>query len=82
MAGKIKRMIEEILAERSKGSEMLAKVVRTKLILKGIDPAKFSDLSDDDPKIIKKLKKMMQVAHPGNKKPCMAIKIASSEKDG
>jgi len=81
MAGKIKRMIEEILAERSKGSEMLAKVVRTKLILKGIDPAKFSDLSDDDPKIIKKLKKMMQVAHPGNKKPCMAIKIASSEKD-
>jgi len=60
MAGKIVRMIEEILAERSKGNEMLARLTRTKLILKGIDPEKFSDLSDDDPAIIEKLKKMVK----------------------
>jgi len=60
MAGKIKRMIERILAERSKGDELLARVITTKLILKGIDPKKFSDKSDDDPQIIEKLGKMMR----------------------
>ena len=60
MAGKIKRMIERIFAERSKGDELLARVITTKLILKGIDPAKFSDKSDDDPQIIEKLEKMLR----------------------
>ena len=60
MAGKIKKMIEEILVERSKGNERVEKIVRTKLILKGVDPAKFTDSSDDDPAIIEKLVKMMQ----------------------
>jgi len=60
MSGKIKRMIEEILAERSKGNEMVEKIVRTKLLLKGIDPAKYTDSSDDDPAVIEKLEKMMQ----------------------
>jgi len=60
MAGKIKRMIERILAERSKGDELLARVITTKLILKGIDPNKFSDKSDDDPQIIEKLGKMLR----------------------
>jgi len=39
---------------------MLAKVVKTKLILKGINPALFTDQSDDDPVIIKKLENMRQ----------------------
>jgi len=60
MAGKIKQLIEGIIAERSKGNEMLAKVVKTKLILKGINPAHYSDQSDDDPAIINKLKNMQQ----------------------
>jgi hypothetical protein len=60
MAGIIKRMIEVIVAERSKGNEMLAKVIRTKLILKGINPAHYSEQSDDDPAIIKKLENMLQ----------------------
>lgn len=60
MAGKIKQLIEGILAERSKGNEMLAKVVKTKLILKGINPAHYSDQSDDDPAIIAKLANMQQ----------------------
>jgi len=60
MPGKIKLMIEKILSERSKGNEMLEKIIRTKLILKGIDPARYTDSSDDDPVIIGKLEKMMQ----------------------
>jgi hypothetical protein len=60
MSGKIKQMIDKILTERSKGNEMVERIIRTKLILKGIDPAKFSEQSDDDPKIIEKLEKMMQ----------------------
>ncbi len=60
MAGKIKQLIEGIIAERSKGNEMLAKVVKTKLILKGINPAHYSDQSEDDPAIIKKLENMRQ----------------------
>lgn len=60
MAGRIKKMIEEILAERSKGNETLARVIRTKLILKGINPEKYTDQSYDDPSIIKKLENMAQ----------------------
>jgi len=60
MAGKIKWMIDVIVAERSRGNEMLAKAVKTKLILKGINPALYSDRSDDDPTIIKKLENMLQ----------------------
>jgi hypothetical protein len=63
MAGKIKRLIEGILAERAKGNELLAKVIRTKLILKGINPAHYSDQSDDDPAILKKLENMLQDLH-------------------
>ncbi len=81
MAGRIKQMIEEILAERSKGNEMLARVIRTKLILKGISPEKYTDQSDDDPKIIRKLKKMTKEVSHGNKRPFMNIRTASSEKN-
>lgn len=58
--GKIKCMIEKIISERSRGSEALAKVVRTKLILKGIQPERYTDQSEDDPKIIRKLEKMLR----------------------
>lgn len=60
MPGQIKQLIEEIIAERSKGNEMLAKVVKTKLILKGINPAHFTNQTDDDPALIKKLENMLQ----------------------
>lgn len=60
MAGKINRMIKEILEKRSNGNEMLTRLIRAKLILKGIDPEAFSDQSYDDPKVIEKLEKMVQ----------------------
>ncbi len=55
MAGKIKQMIDMIIAQRAKDNPMLAGVIKTKLMLKGIDPNKFTPQSDDDPAILAKL---------------------------
>ncbi|MDU0460379.1 MAG: hypothetical protein RW306_16750 [Geobacteraceae bacterium] len=55
MAGKIKQMIDTIITQRSKGNTMLIGVVKTKLMLKGIDPSKFTAQSPDDSAIIAKL---------------------------
>ena len=55
MAGKIKQMIDMIIAQRAKDNQMLAGVIKTKLMLKGIDPNKFTAQSADDPAIIAKL---------------------------
>ncbi len=60
MAGKIKEMIDAILTKRSKGDPLLLKTTRTKLILKGINPDKYTLSSDDDPAVIEKLEKLME----------------------
>ena len=60
MAGKIKKMIDSIIEQRAKDNAMLAGVIKTKLMLKGIDPSKFSAQSDDDPTIIGKLEALMK----------------------
>lgn len=39
MAGKIRQMIDTIISQRAKDNAMLAGVIKTKLMLKGIDPA-------------------------------------------
>jgi len=60
MAGKIQRMIDRIISARAQGNEAQERVVRTKLMLKGINPAHYSDQSDDDPTVIRKLEKMLR----------------------
>jgi hypothetical protein len=60
MAGKIRQMIDSIINQRAKDNPMLERVIKTKLILKGINPAKFNAQSDDDPVVIGKLEKMMR----------------------
>ncbi|TAJ45296.1 hypothetical protein [Methanofollis fontis] len=55
MAGQINRMIEQIIDQRSQGDEILKTTTKTKLILKGINPEKFTSASPDDPAIIAKL---------------------------
>lgn len=55
MAGKIKQMIDMIIAQRAKDNPMLAGIVKTKLMLKGIDPNKFTAQTADDPAILAKL---------------------------
>jgi molybdopterin-guanine dinucleotide biosynthesis protein len=55
MSGRIKKMLDEIVQKKSGGKTVLVNVVMTKLILKGIDPSKFSASSPDDPVIIAKV---------------------------
>jgi hypothetical protein len=58
MSGKIKKMIDAIIKQRSKGSPIIASTLKVKLILKGIYPDKFTDNSDDNPVIIKKIEQI------------------------
>jgi hypothetical protein len=56
LAGKIKQAIDQIISERSKGNPTIATITKTKLVLKGIDPNRYSLTSEDDPAVIAKLK--------------------------
>jgi hypothetical protein len=60
MAGKIKQLIDFIISQRAKDNPMLERVIKTKLILKGINPNKYTQMSEDDPIILAKLERMMQ----------------------
>lgn len=60
MAGKIKQIIDSIIEQRAKDNPMLERVIKTKLILKGINPNKYTLQSDDDPVVLGKLEKMMR----------------------
>jgi hypothetical protein len=59
MAGRIREMIDTIIGHRAKDNPMLAGVIKTKLVLKGIDPNRFNRHSDDDPVIIAKLEALI-----------------------
>lgn len=55
MAGKIKKMIDMIIQERSKGNPAIAEMTKSKFMLKGLNPNKYDQFSEDDPEIIKRL---------------------------
>ncbi len=59
MAGRIKQLIDHIISQRAQNNPMLERVIKTKLILKGINPSKYNPESNDDPAVIEKLEKMM-----------------------
>jgi hypothetical protein len=61
MAGKIKKMIDFVIEQRAAGNSMLEKILKTKMILKGINPAKYTLQSDDDPAVIDKLDKLLSM---------------------
>jgi len=56
MAGVIKKMLDEIIAKRSNGNITMMNLTKTKLILKGLNPDKFSVTSEDDPAMIQKIR--------------------------
>jgi len=56
MAGQIKRMIDEIIVQRSKSDPALIQTTRTKLYLKGIAIEQFNGNSPDDSAVIAKVK--------------------------
>ncbi len=55
MAGKVKKAIDDLLKQVAKNDPVLIKTTKTKLILKGINPDKFTVGSDDDPVVLQKL---------------------------
>lgn len=61
MAGKIRQMIDQILNQKAKDNPMLQRVIKTKLMLKGVNPKKYTLESPDDPVIIQKLERMMHL---------------------
>jgi hypothetical protein len=56
MPGQIKRMIDTIITQRSNGNTTIALTTKTKLLLKGINPDKFTLASEDDPSVVAKLR--------------------------
>jgi hypothetical protein len=58
MAGAVRKMLDTIVEQRSKGSELLAGTTRTKLILKGLNPDKFSASSPDDPALVARVREV------------------------
>ncbi len=59
MAGKIREKIDSVFAQRAMGNPMLEKIIKTKMILKGINPAKYTLQSDDDPGVLEKIESML-----------------------
>ena len=55
MAGQIYNMIQKIVKDKSKGNQVIASSVKTKIILKGIAIDKYTPTSPDDPAVMKKL---------------------------
>lgn len=73
MAGKIKEMIDSVIAQRAMGNPMLEKIIKTKLILKGINPNKYTMQSEDDPVVLEKIEKMVtELGSVGQASPASA----------
>jgi hypothetical protein len=60
MAGQIKKMLDKIIETRSQGDRVIALTTKTKLVLKGINPEKYGDDSEDDPAVISRVKQIAQ----------------------
>lgn len=58
MAGKVREMIDHIVNTRAKGDKTIEMVIKTKMIMKGVDPDKYYAQSYDDPIAIAKLDRM------------------------
>jgi hypothetical protein len=56
MPGQIKQMIDSILEQRAKGSPTLLLTTKTKLILKGVNPDRFTAASPDDQAVVAKVR--------------------------
>ncbi|MFA4877107.1 MAG: FIST N-terminal domain-containing protein [Methanoregula sp.] len=75
MAGRIKQLIDTIIEQEAKGDPRLINITRTKLIVRGIHPDKYSPHSEDDPIIIRQLEKMIRLTGIAN------VAVAVSEAD-
>lgn len=58
MAGQIRRLLEKIVQDRSRGDSIIANTTKAKLILKGISFDKYTSASEDDPHVIERLRQI------------------------
>lgn len=49
MAGTVKRVLDAIIVARGRNNPTFIEATRAKLILKGLNPAKFTDSTPDEP---------------------------------
>ncbi len=58
MKGTAQKMINHLIETRSKGNPTLVINTKTRLILKGIDPAKFTGDTPDEPNELHKIQQL------------------------
>lgn len=58
MSGKIRIMIDEIVALRAQGNATIASTTKTKILLKGINPDAYTESSADDPVVMEKVRQI------------------------
>jgi len=56
MRGETKKLIDTVLKIRSAGNSTIEYTTKAKLILKGINVDSFTEMSEDDPEMIQKVK--------------------------
>jgi hypothetical protein len=57
MAGTIKTMLDRIVTVRGRGEHVFIEGTRTKLILMGLNPDKYTSASPDDPAVMAKVRR-------------------------
>lgn len=57
MAGTVKKILDRIVTVRGRGDPVFIEGTRTKLILMGLSPDKFTSASPDDPAVLTKVRK-------------------------
>lgn len=58
MAGQVYHMIQKIISQKSRGNQIIASSVKTKMILKGVSVDKYTPLSPDDPAAMERLREI------------------------
>jgi len=60
MVGTVKKLVDRIIEERSKGNPTLMMTTKTKLMIKGLRPDDYTASTPDDPELIKRVHAIAQ----------------------
>jgi len=58
VAGTVKKVLDAIIAVRGQNNPTFIEATRAKLILKGMNPAKFTATTPDDPALVEKARRV------------------------
>ncbi len=58
MSGTVKRVLDAIIAARGRNNPTFIEATRAKLILKGMNPARFTDSTPDDPAAVARARQL------------------------